>query len=99
MRIAKAGSAARPNSRLGKGVSAAQMSGRPDVRAAGRSSSNGASFSRSSSACLRAVLPRVVDTTAISSPLSSRRRIFVTDIQMLFPATVNSLVYRLNHGF
>src|ERR1700680_2324180 len=34
---------------------------------------------------LRAVMSRVVDTKPISSPLSSRRDIFVTDIQTLFP--------------
>jgi len=38
-----------------------------------------------SSAFLRAVMSRVVDTKPISSPLSSRRDIFVTDIQTLFP--------------
>ena len=30
-------------------------------------------------------MSRVVDTKPISSPLSSRRDIFVTDIQTLFP--------------
>src|SRR5438105_9333528 len=63
-------------------------------RAVSRSSSNSAFFSRSSAAylascsstCLRAVMSRVVETKPISSPFSSRRGIFVTDIQTLFPA-------------